>query len=309
MIEWPEGRRFAFTIIDDTDAATVENVAPLYEVLAERGMRTTKTVWPLAPTRKPTFGGQTLEDPEYRDWVRSLAAKGFEIAFHGAADHTSERENTLRGLDYFREVMGQDPVMHINHFGQAEAMYWGDARLDGLSRHFYRAIIRLMRKNRSFDGHVEGSPHFWGDLCRERVRYVRNFVFEDINTLNCDPMMPYYDSRRPYVPYWFSASSAPGLDAFCDILSPENQDRLVAEGGACILYTHLAFGFAENGRPNPRFVELIDRMSRLPGWFVPASTLLDFLKTRPGWRENVDRRTLRRMQHRWLIDRVRHGTA
>ena len=26
-------------------------------------------------------------------------------------------------------------------------------------------------------GHVPDSPYFWGDLCRQRIRYVRNFVF------------------------------------------------------------------------------------------------------------------------------------
>ncbi len=309
MIEWPEGKRFAFTIVDDTDGATVENVGPLYEHLYARGILTTKTVWPLAPKQEPLFGGGTLEDEDYREWVLGLEARGFEIAFHGATDHSSPRAETLRALDYFREVIGHDPVMHINHFGQAEGMYWGDARLDGLPRQIYRAVNRVMRRDRSFGGHVEGSEFFWGDLCKQRTRYVRNFVFEHIDTLERDPLMPYHDARRPYVPYWFSASSAPGYGAFCEMLSEENQDKLAASGGACILYSHLAFGFVEDGRPKPRFVELIDRLSAMQGWFVPASTLLDFLAAQPGWRPEADRKALQRMQRRWLTDRLRHGTA
>jgi hypothetical protein len=309
MAEWPDGKRFAFTIVDDTDGATVENVGPVYDVLHENGLRTTKTVWPLAPTEPPLFGGGTLEDERYREWVLELRDRGFEIAFHGAKDHPSEREETLRGLDYFREVLGQDPTMHINHFGQTEGMYWGGARLDGLPRVLYRTVNRLMRRDRDFGGHVEGSPYFWGDACRERTRYVRNFVFENIDTLRCDPQMPYHDARRPYVRYWFSASSAPDYDAFCQILTPENQDRLAAGGGACILYTHFAFGFTENGRAKPQFRRLIERIAGMQGWFVPASDLLDHLSSRPGWQPEVDRRTLGRMQRRWLTDRLRHGTA
>lgn len=309
MIEWPEGKTFAFTIVDDTDGATVENVKPLYDHLHERGMLTTKTVWPLAPKQEPLFGGQTLQDPDYRAWVLELERQGFEIAFHGATDHSSTRADTLRALDLFHEVFGHDPAMHVNHFGQAEGMYWGDARLDGVPRQVYRVVNRIMRRDRSFGGHVEGSEYFWGDLCRQRTRYVRNFVFEDIDTLERDPLMPYHDARRPYVPYWFSASSAPGYDAFCEMLSAHNQDRLAARGGACILYSHLAFGFVENGRPKQRFIDLIDRMSEMPGWFVPASTLLDHLAGQPGWRPEADRRALGRMQRRWLTDRLRHGTA
>ena len=309
MIEWPEGKKFAFTIVDDTDGATLENVGPLYEHLRERGILTTKTVWPLAPTKEATFGGDTLEDDDYRAWVLELDRQGFEIAFHGATDHSSTREETRRALDLFRDVMGRDPKMHINHFGQAEGMYWGEARLDGLPRQIYRAVNRVMRRDRDFGGHVEGSKYFWGDLCRERTRYVRNFVFEDIDTLARDPLMPYHDARRPYVPYWFSASSAPDYDGFCRMLSEERQDRLEASGGACILYTHFAFRFVEDGRPKQRFIDLIDRLAEKPGWFVPASTLLDHLAAQPSWEPEADRRTLSRMQRRWLTDRLRHGTA
>ena len=41
--EFPNGKRFAFTILDDTDVATLANVRPIYRLLEEVGMRTTKT--------------------------------------------------------------------------------------------------------------------------------------------------------------------------------------------------------------------------------------------------------------------------
>jgi hypothetical protein len=41
--EFPGGKCFAFTIFDDTDVATVENIRPIYLLLEDLGMRTTKT--------------------------------------------------------------------------------------------------------------------------------------------------------------------------------------------------------------------------------------------------------------------------
>jgi len=253
-ITWPEGKQFAFTIIDDTDRSTVENVGPIYRLLKELGLRTTKTVWPLAPTQTPAYGGQTLEEPAYRDWVRQLAAQRFEIAFHGATDHSSPRTAVIESLDRFRSVLGQAPRMYVMHGPQKEALYWGEQRLDGPSRTLYRLGQQLAGRAEQFLGHVEGSPYFWGDICRDRITYVRNFVFRDVNTLSRDPIMPYHDPRRPYVPYWFSASEGGSIRSFCELLREENQDRLVSEGGACIAYTHFASGFTREGRPDVRFV-------------------------------------------------------
>jgi hypothetical protein len=44
-MNWPNNKDFAFTIIDDTDNSTVSNVKPIYNLLADLGLKTTKTVW------------------------------------------------------------------------------------------------------------------------------------------------------------------------------------------------------------------------------------------------------------------------
>jgi hypothetical protein len=307
--EWPDGKEFAFTVVDDTDRATLSRVAPVYGVLDELGLRTTKTVWPLAFKRPSALSGDTLADAPYREWVLDLQNRGFEIAMHGATDHSSPRADVGLALDRFRDVLGHDPRIHVNHVGQQEGIYWGEARLDGGPRAVYRAAQHLTRQSRSYYGHVEGSPYFWGDLCQDRIEYVRNFVFRDIDTSAQDPIMPYHDRRRPYVRYWFSSSEGPDIAAFCRLLSEANQDRLVERRGCCVVYTHFAQGFAEEGRADPRFVELMRRLASLPGWFVPASTLLDFLRTRPGWRHDADPETLRRMQRRWLASKLSHGSS
>jgi len=307
-IDWPNGCRFAFTVVDDTDRATVENVAPVYDLLGNLGLRTTKTVWTLPSTG--LNGGADLDDPGYRSWLLNLQDAGFEIGIHGVAAGAADRTRAAEGLDRFAAVFGHDPGIHANHVGQPQCIYWGADKLNGLPRTTYRLINRVRRDGTRYYGDDENSTWFWGDLCRDRVKYVRRFVFRDVNTLAVDHLMPYHDPRRPYVRYWFSSSEAADVRAFCRLLSERNQDRLVQEGGACIVYTHFAFGYHRDGRLDPRFARLVERLCRLPGWFVPASTLLDHVGSVRGFPE-VSTKSMSdsAMQWRWLSERVRHGVA
>ena len=63
---WPDGKAFAFTIFDDTDNATLETVAPVYDLLRDLGLRTTKSVWTHSGSGTAPIGGATCEDDEYR---------------------------------------------------------------------------------------------------------------------------------------------------------------------------------------------------------------------------------------------------
>jgi hypothetical protein len=265
-IKWPQGKRFAFTIIDDTDRSTVENIGPVYDFLYDNGFITTKTVWPLSPQGSVIGGGDSLEDRNYRDLILTLKAKGFEIALHGVSNESSPRPRVIEGLKKFREIIGYAPRIHANHTGQAECLYWGADRFDGAVKLIYDLARKcLVRSDSKFYGRIGDSPYFWGDVCRETITFVRNFVFSEINTLKMDPLMPYHDPLRPYVPYWFSASSGQDVKDFCRLLNERNQDKLLEEGGACIVYAHLAFGFYRDGQLNPRFIELMRRLAGLPG--------------------------------------------
>jgi hypothetical protein len=168
--------------------------------------------------------------------------------------------------------------------------------------------ILLAHKRRAFAGHRLRSPLFWGDICQKRIKYVRNFVFGDINTLGVCPYMPYYDPSRPYVNYWFAGAEGGDVTRFTTTLSEANQDRLALEGGACILYTHLGLDFCDRGRLRPRVRHLLDRLSRLNGWFVPVSTLLDYLLEIRGPHEISDQER-RKLETRWLWEKMRRGTS
>ena len=264
-------------------------------------------MWPLAPWRPSPIGGATLQEPAYREFILNLKRKDFEIAFHNATSHSVPREHTLRALDRFREVIGHDPKVHCNHAGNEENIYWGAARL---SSHLWRAVYRLatIGKARRFYGHDPQSSLFWGDLCQERVSYVRNFVFREVNLLRVNPTLPYHDPARPYVNWWFSSTEAPDVRSFCMALSPEAQDRLEAEGGVCIIYTHLASGFAKDGVLDAPFVQCIERLAGRPGWFVPVGDLLDFLRGRKA-RGDIPPREHASMQRRWIMEKIRYGSS
>lgn len=308
-IAWPDGRAFAFTIFDDTDLATVANVGPVYDLLTDLGMRVTKTVWAVTGPGTPAFGGSTCDDPEYTAWTLRLQALGHEIASHGATYTTAERELTRRGLDRFRELYGHDPVSMANHSGCREAIYWGASRVTGIQRHVYDLATYYRRREGYFRGHIEGDPLFWGDLCRERIRYVRNFTFRDIDTLAACPEMPYHDPDRPYVNRWFAATEGRNAASFIEQIHPSNIDRLEAARGACIMYTHFAAGFVlPDGSLDPVFVERMTKLAERPGWFVPTSTLLEHLD-RTDDAASLDRRTRARLERRWLASKFLVGST
>ncbi len=306
-MEWHKGKRFAFTIVDDTDESTYENVSQIYAHLRDCGVLTTKTVWPCAPTSSPLTGGETLEDMRYREWVLKLQEEGFEIAFHGATDHSSTRENTLRALARFLDIFGCYPKLYATHSRQAEGMYWGERRLSGARRGIYRTLQRLRGANTLFYGDDPGSEYFWGDICRERITYVRNFTFPEANTLSRDPAAPYHDPCKPYVNFWFSAGIGRDYGSLCELISERSQDRLMEEGGLCIVYAHLGRQPDDGGAAVAEFKRLISRLSKLPGWFAPASEILDHLRAQPGWKPDIEPQVLRRMEWRWLLGKIRVG--
>ncbi len=307
-ITWPEGKRFAFTVFDDTDWGTLANVGPVYAFLADCGFRTTRSCWLFRgdPNRGKN-PGQTVDDDDYRNWLLDLQAKGFEIGWHGATWHSSERERTAAALARFAEVFGHDPAAGANHTGQEEGMYWGSKRVTGWRRLIYNVLTGYRNHNKYF-GDVEGSPYFWGDLCKQRIKYFRNFIFKDINTLKACPLMPYVNPPKPYVNYMFASSDGNEIGAFNRCLRESDQDRLEVEGGACIMYTHFAKGFCPEGKLDRRFQELMARLARKNGWFVPTGTLLNYLLAQRGPLTCSDRER-RRLERRWLWEKLFTGTT
>src|SRR6185369_261507 len=139
----PQGARFAFSVLDDTDDSTLDNVGPLYALLRDLGFRTTKTVWPLdcPEGSRNFFAAETLQNKSYLGFVHELADAGFEIASHGATMESSRRERTLEGLELIRSEFGCYPRLFCNHGQNRENLYWGSRRFRSAP---LRALTRLI---------------------------------------------------------------------------------------------------------------------------------------------------------------------
>lgn len=301
-VVYPGGRDFAFTIVDDTDDGTVSTLQPVYELLHDLGLRTTKTVWVQRSANPDHFAAssQTLEDREYLEFVLDLQRRGFEIAMHMASPGTSRRSETILAYEKFRQVFGHYPNVNINHLANREGMYWGRDRLDGT---VLRACYEALTKWGQFWGHVEGSEFFWGDICREHTKYVRNFTFRSANTLKVNPGMPYHDPDRPFVSYWFSSSDGADIRKFSRLVCERNQELLSKEGGCCIVYTHFGKGFAREGKLDRTWERLMRALAKRNGWFVPVSEILDFLlEQRPE--QQISKAEKARLAYRWMGERV-----
>lgn len=299
--EFPEGKRFAFTILDDTDVATVDNVKPIYRLLERLGMRSTKTVWPLAcPEGSPNFStSQTLEDPEYLAFVRDLELRGFEITWHGATMESSRRERTLLGLERFHELIGHYPHIHANHAENRENLYWGAARIDLPVLKF--VVSSLAQPSDYFLGEREDSPYWWGDLCARHIVYGRNLTFRMLNLASINPSMPYHDPSRPLVRYWFSSTDAEDASAMANLLHPRNQQALESEGGFCIVATHFGKGYVRHSAVHPLVEKRLQMLAGRSGWFPTAGELLDWLRGRRK-SDALPANEWRRMQWRWAWD-------
>jgi hypothetical protein len=308
-IAWPAGKRFAFSVFDDTDLSVPGNFEAVYDLLGSLGMRTTKSVWPATGGDLQPRGphGSTCDDGEYLQTVLQLQRSGFEIGYHNSYFEGLPSRRVEEALDRFRLLFGHDPSSMANHAESSEGIYWGYDRLSGMPRTIYRVLMRRFGAN-PHCGHIPGSPHFWGDLCRQRIGYVRNFVFGGIDTLAACPMMPYHDPLRPYVRAWYAASDARVLGSCLKLLSERNQDLLEESGGACIVYTHFGADFQQGQRVDERFAHLLRRLAQKDGWFVPVSTLLDHIRSQRGL-VTLSAAQRRRLEWRWIAHKLAAGST
>jgi len=295
--QWPDDKKFAFTIVDDTDCATVENVKPVYDYLYERGFLTTKTVWVYPSEDK--FTGECLMDKYYLDFIKGIQLFGFEIALHNTCSGAIEREKIIEGFEQFKTFLGKYPKIHINHANNMENIYWGGMRFCKPVRYVYNKVQKTYRPQ----GHNPDSLFFWGDICKEKVTYIRNRVFTGINTLKYDPMMPYYEKEKiKYSNYWFSSSDGCDVQRFIKLLSKQNVDRLEKERGCCIVYTHFGKQFVTETGLNNDFKICMDYLALKNGLFLPASDLLDILRERKN-KNIAPPLYLSSLDFKWIIER------
>ena len=74
------------------------------------------------------------------------------------------------------------------------------------------------------------------------------------------------------------------------------------------MYTHFGLGFWD-GRLHPGFTDVMTRLARRNGWFVPVSQLLDDLLAKRGGESVLQAGQRRELERRWLVHKVRFGNA
>lgn len=212
-IKWPSNKEFAFTIIDDTDMANVKNIKPIYYYLYLKSIITTKTIW-LYPSRN-SYSGQTIHDKDYLEFLYDIERKGFEIQLHNVGSGNFTRFEIINGFELFRKTFGRYPSLHINHSLNPDNLYWGYKRYGILLKSFFRI---LMPSKRRFYGDEVESKYFWGDISKHHIKYIRNRVFNGINTLRYDPHMPYIEEKKRFSNYWFSSSDGHTAQEFNNLI-------------------------------------------------------------------------------------------
>lgn len=284
---YPNGLDFAYSITDDPDYHTVEVIQPVYELFAELGLRTTVLVWTNEAKHSNGYPeqdgdyyfGETCQNPVYLKYIHSLQSRGFEIGLHTVSHGNDYREETIEGYETFKQLFGAYPKMNIMHYHNLENVYWGNNIFPSGLPH---KLMRFVAKT-PYAGENPDSPYFWGDILKEKTKYVRMWGSSDINTLRFNPSMPYKVSEKPYVNYYFSFSNGSNGPIFEKLMLKKNVDRLVKQRGISIVYAHLAAEFTEKDTAGnvvlrPLFEKQMRYLaSQKGGWFVPVSDILDRL--------------------------------
>lgn len=281
---WPPAPfRAGFCITDDTDAATLERVRAVYDLLDALGIRASKTVWAFAPAEPcgiPALPdsirrGITLEDTAYTDYCARLAERGFEICLHGASSGNNRRERTAAALELIERRFGPAGTF-ICHAKNAENPYWHEKVAP---RGPVQWALGLASRYRC-SGEDPASPYFWGDLCLDKVRHIRLFRTRDTNTLARSPGMPYFDPGKPYVPGWFAATKR----SFHDCTSEAALRDLVEAGGLCVLYQYMHRYADAGGRAvDPVFRADAERLAAADAiWKETTSRIMERLRLIQG---------------------------
>jgi len=304
---FPNGKKFIFTIIDDTDDAFLEKIKPVYDILLNNGLKTTKTVWVYPPRDIEVSKGDSLQRQDYLKFIKELINNGFEIGLHNVGSGDYIREEVIDGLNEFNNLLGFYPSLHVNHSYNKDNVYSGSKRF---SFPLNFIVKKLYSKYDNFYGDIPGSKFFWGDLHKKYIKYSRNLEIDDINTLKKLPYMPYREKRfEEFSNFWFGSTFAPNQWMFKHMVTKESIDKLEREHGVCILYTHLGY-YSQYNKVNEHFKKMIEYIGHKDsGWFIPVGKVLDFLyenKIKKTKGDNIPIAAKKRLELHSLKTRIKY---
>ena len=71
-IVWPNNKKFAFTIFDDTDRSNLKDSRLIYNCLDNLGFKTTRSVWINKSNTQNGAEGITCDDKFYIEWLLEI---------------------------------------------------------------------------------------------------------------------------------------------------------------------------------------------------------------------------------------------
>jgi hypothetical protein len=233
----PGNYQAAIAITDDPDNSSFESFKTMYDFLLNIDFPTTRAMWVYnnsEPTGTPPlqvkFTAPLLSELECLKYCKELSRRGFEICLHGASCGNNNRIRMIDALNFLSKEIAWSP-MYICHSKNAENLYWDSKTANS---NLEKKILQMYTKNRCF-GEIADSQYFWGDICREKINFIRMFRTRSLNTLNFNPSMPYHDFSKPFVNYWFSATKG----YIPTLFTEANINSLCEQNGVSILYQYL----------------------------------------------------------------------
>lgn len=272
---WPNGKTFAFTIIDDSDYDTIEKIRPIYDFLYDINMLTTKNVW-VYPSRN-NCDGCCLLDNDYKIFILFLKSIGYEIGLHGVGSGDFRKDEISDGIRIFNDIIGYYPNLHTNHINNKDGLYVGFNRYPRFFKNIYNKFG--FKSNRTL-GDLYFSDYFWGDISKKYIKYLKGNIYNCTNIFNYDNHTPYVDiDKIKYSNYWFSTSDGYKYEKFIKIIDKENIDKLIAQRGLCVISANFSKGgFVDiNGDIDKTFKYRMEYIANRNGWFVPATVIFDYL--------------------------------
>lgn len=277
---YPDGCRFAFTIVHDADSAYSARLAPLFDVFDDLGFRITASafafwaswarngsIWSewrqasafTAPIAVP------LCDPTERRFYQRLASRGHEVALHSPSDTSNTPAEIADAFELYKSTFDRYPAVYTEHSSRSNKDAQSNEGSDPASPYYCRDLL------------LEYDPWIWVDGpggLRDDDDGKHFEIPPTASPLNHHANQQ-YGLGKAFVRTgrWTRGNG----DGFLESYSEENIDTLERDGGMALVYTHLDDGWLEPGTRRMR-ADLETRLRYLagkPGWFAPAGEILE----------------------------------
>jgi hypothetical protein len=299
---YPDGHRFAFTIVHDADSAYSRRLVPLLEVFDALGLRITVTAFAFwaewarngdiwrrlrsgdaerefwAPKAVP------LVDEIEREFYTRVTERGHEVGLHTPSDTSDTRADLERAFEFFGDVFGRYPPVYTEHSCSSNKETQANEGSNPTSLYYSTDLLNRYGPWVWVDGPgglpdaahpdfydlraAHGSP--FNELARTRYGIVKGFVRSG---------------------KWRESNG----DGFLSWYSEDHIEQLDRRGGLALVYTHLDAKWLDPRTRKMRepIAERLAHLAARNGWFAPAGRILDRMASMTHLRVVADARMLR----------------